>query len=142
MPVILETDLLTVLQRASQPACGKLQRRLAQVPNAEIFTTIISFQEQMRGWLAVLHRAKTEKRLLSAYAELQGMLRDFCRLKVLPFDVNAHRIFADLRRRHIRIGTMDLRITAIALSTGATVLSRNLKDFEQVPGLSAEDWTL
>lgn len=40
-----------------------------------------------------------------------------------------------------RIGTMDLKIAAIALANDATLLSRNLRDFGKVPGLRVEDWT-
>jgi tRNA(fMet)-specific endonuclease VapC len=51
-------------------------------------------------------------------------------------------VFEDLRKQRIRIGTMDLRIAAIALAHGMTVLTRNLIDFRRVPDLTAEDWTL
>jgi tRNA(fMet)-specific endonuclease VapC len=36
---------------------------------------------------------------------------------------------------------MDLRIASISLATRSTLLSRNLRDFERVPGLDVEDWS-
>jgi tRNA(fMet)-specific endonuclease VapC len=36
----------------------------------------------------------------------------------------------------IRVGISDLRIAAICTLHAATLISRNRKDFEQVPGLS------
>jgi tRNA(fMet)-specific endonuclease VapC len=141
MAVILDSDMLSILQRRSEPACGHLEQRLRQLPVADVFTTIVTFQEQMRGWLAALHKARTDQRLLLAYTELQLMLRDFCHLNILPFDAAAQTEFTRLRRQKIRIGTMDLRIASIALATQSTLLSRNLRDFEHVPGLDVEDWT-
>jgi tRNA(fMet)-specific endonuclease VapC len=48
--------------------------------------------------------------------------------------------FFELRRARIRIGTQDLKIASIALTQDALLLSANLRDFEQVPGLQVEDW--
>jgi tRNA(fMet)-specific endonuclease VapC len=41
----------------------------------------------------------------------------------------------------IRIGTQDLKIASIALANRATLLTRNYRDFVQVPDLIIDDWT-
>jgi tRNA(fMet)-specific endonuclease VapC len=63
------------------------------------------------------------------------------KLRCFPFADAAADIFKELRARRVRIGTMDLRIAAIALSRDLTMLSRNVSDFRKVPGLKVEDWT-
>ena len=59
----------------------------------------------------------------------------------VSFDTNAYAQSAILRQQFRRLGTRDLRIAAIALSINATVITRNAKDFGQIPNLSIEDWT-
>jgi tRNA(fMet)-specific endonuclease VapC len=59
----------------------------------------------------------------------------------LGFDEAAAMVFQRLRRSRLRIGTMDLKIAAIVLARDATLLSRNLDDFSQIPDLRVEDWT-
>jgi tRNA(fMet)-specific endonuclease VapC len=49
--------------------------------------------------------------------------------------------FQRLQKTRIRIGTMDLKIAAIALTSNATLLTRNLIDFRKVPDLKVEDWS-
>jgi tRNA(fMet)-specific endonuclease VapC len=50
--------------------------------------------------------------------------------------------FREFRKAGIRIGTLDLRIAAITLTSDGILLSRNLKDFEKVPGLTIQDWSI
>lgn len=69
------------------------------------------------------------------------MVRSYRRVKILDFDHQAAVEFDRLQKQRIRIGTMDLKIAAIALANNATLLSRNLKDFGKVPGLKVEDWS-
>ena len=49
--------------------------------------------------------------------------------------------FEKLKRTKLRAGSMDLKIAAIALTQDAMLLTSNLKDFQKVPNLRAEDWT-
>lgn len=115
---------------------------MGQHQSEDFFVTIVSLPEQVRGWLGALNKGKQSKeRLLWAYDELLSLFQDFSQLRVLPFDQAALDQFHALRKQGVRIGTLDLRIAAIALARGATLLSRNLRDFRQVPGLVAEDWT-
>ena len=59
----------------------------------------------------------------------------------LLYTPEAQQIFVNFRSQRVRIGTQDLRIASIAIAHGGTVLTRNRKDFEQVPGLTIEDWS-
>lgn len=65
-------------------------------------------------------------------------------LPVLPFDEPADRHYADIRasleRPGTPIGSHDLLIGAHARSLGLTVVTRNLREFERIPGLKVEDW--
>lgn len=59
---------------------------------------------------------------------------------IVAFDERAADRFADLRRERIRIGTMDLKIAAIALANDALLVTANRRDFSLVPGLRCENW--
>ena len=142
MPIILDTDIVSIMFRKAQPAYASLHRRLALHPPQEIAVCIVSFQEEMKGWLAFINKARTPAKIVEAYGKLGKALREFCQMRVLPFDDAAQVRFTELRRNRIRIGTLDLRIASVALATGAILVSRNLRDFKHVPGLRVEDWTI
>ena len=78
---------------------------------------------------------------VEAYRRLLQHLANDRRIPVLAFDETAAIVFQQVRHARLRIGTMDLKIAAIAVSRHATLLSRNLADFRQVAGLQVEDWT-
>ena len=138
---ILDTDYLTVIQRQSEPAYTVLQARLQRVSSDDIYTTIIRLEEQMRGWLAVISRAKRIHQDIFAYRQLHALFAFFSEIPVLDFNEAAAERFTRLRRARLRLGSMDIKIAAITLAYGATLLSRNLADFRQVPELQVEDWT-
>ena len=79
-------------------------------------------------------------RQVTYYERLAGLAGFFHRWRMLPFDDAAAQEFKRLRHERIRIGTADLKIAAIALTYQGTLLTSNLRDFAQVPGLHVEDW--
>jgi tRNA(fMet)-specific endonuclease VapC len=136
MICLLDTDLMSMLQRDS-PQARRLETRLLEVEHE---TTIITFEEQMRGWLAWLARAKNLAEQVDRYAKLKNTLEQYTQFTVIDFDDAAARVFYQLQQQRLRIGTMDLKIAAIAIANNATLLSRNLKDFGKIPTLQVEDW--
>ena len=134
--IILDTDWVSLLQRENILLGSRLQANLDRFPTEEIFTTIITFEEQMRGWLSFVAKSKTLEQQIYAYSKLHGFLNNFRQSLVLDFDEKAAVIFKELKRQKIRVGTMDLKIASIAIEHNAILVSRNLSDFEQVPNLA------
>ena len=138
---VLDTDHLSLLQWNVGVEGRRLSKRLSVIPADELVTTIISFEEQMRGWLSYLGKARTVTQQIEAYRRLTRHLEYYRQIPVLTFDETAAVEFQRLRKLHPRLGTMDLKIAAIVLSKGATLLSRNVSDFRRIEGLNVEVWT-
>ena len=63
-------------------------------------------------------------------------------LSVIEFDEKSATEFQRLKKLYPRLGSMDLKIAAIAIANDAILLTRNLTDFGQIQELRAEDWTV
>lgn len=138
---VLDTDHMNALEWGGGAAGQRLITRLDTLPAPEVATTIITFEEQTRGWLSVLAQARSLNAQVEAYRRLKRLLRNYLKIEVLDFDSKAAAEFRRLQRMRLRIGAMDLKIAAIALAQNAIVLTRNFTDFSRVPGLHIEDWT-
>lgn len=141
MNFLLDTDHLSILQLGQGVEFNRLSPRIAARPVAELGVSIVSLHEQALGCHTYISRAKTAAEVLRGYDLLRRVLADFQAMPVVPFDTAASAVNDQLVRAKIRIGTMDLRIAATALSRGLILLTRNVRHFGQVPGLVTEDWT-
>lgn len=103
---------------------------------------MISYEEQMRGWLSYIAKAQTMEQQVEAYKQLKRQLTNYCAMPILEFDQQAAQEFLRLRKTYPRLGTMDLKIASIALVNKAVLLTRNSSDFGQITSLSIEDWTI
>lgn len=138
---ILDTDHITLLQQV-HPI---LTQRVSAVNPDDIGVTVVTVEEQVRGWLNAIRQTSQSsqpERLIWAYRGLRDVVMYLSRLNLVHFSEDAYACYLELRRQRIRIGTQDLRIAAIVLAKNSILVTRNQRDFERVPGLAFEDWTI
>ena len=133
----LDTDHLS-LYRYGHP---EVSARIEATPAAQLAVTIITIEEQLRAWYTQVRRARDRDRLARAYQGLFEVAETSKYIRVLPFTSRAVARYLDLRNQLPRLGKMDLAIAAIALENDGIVVTRNRRDFEQVPHLQLEDWS-
>ncbi len=115
---------------------------MATYPDHVFWVPIVAFQERIQGWNALLKHRKNSRQIVRSYAGLERTLSIFSVSQVASYDAHSEDVFLQFRADGLRIGTMDLRIASIALTRDFTLLTRNAVDFDKVPGLRHEDWTL
>lgn len=115
---------------------------MLKIPPDEIAITIVSAEELIRGRLAQVRKSKTSKERVSAYYWLMKTFEFLKGFVVLAYDARAEAQFQILLTQKIRVGTQDLKISAIALSQKAILFTRNRRDFNRIEGLEFEDWSI
>lgn len=136
--LILDTNHYSEISRRTTIG-DKLHQRILDSGDSE-FLTIITAEEVTRGWLAAIQDRRHTDRHVRAYRQFQESLKDLNDWDILPWAPDAADIFDELRKDGVSIGTLDLRIASIALEYDAMLLTRNLVDFDKVPGLRVENW--
>jgi tRNA(fMet)-specific endonuclease VapC len=134
---LLDSDALSHLH-AGQPRVVANMRQVADI----VGTTILTRIEVIRATFDAVLKAENGQQLLKAQARLQQSEELFGQLLIIGFDAKATREFDLLRksRRLRRIGRADLLIASITLANGATLVTRNVRHFHQVPNLKVVNW--
>jgi tRNA(fMet)-specific endonuclease VapC len=134
---LFDTDILT-LYNAGHP---RIRHRAEQCMD-EMGTTVISEIEVLLGRFDFVLKAADGDQLLRAHQFLLQSQRDLAEHLIIPIDLAAAREFDKLRsnKKLKVIGRRDLLIASIALAQRATLVTRNLKHFREVPGLKIENW--
>ena len=141
MTHLLDTDHLSILQHPTSAEYPVLMGHINSHAAGDVVTSAVTAHELARGAHNAITRAKTAAAMVRGYQAIMDMLAVLAGFTVVHFDDPAATIFDQLRAQKVRIGTMDLRIASIALANGLVVVTRNTRDFGQVPGLTTEDWT-
>ena len=136
---ILDTDAIT----HDQHAHPVLSAHVHNTPRDDLFTTSVTVEEQLQGRLAYIHRYRNHPpRLAQGHAAPVRTIYYFARWNIRSVSEEAEVLVRQLRQQRVRIGSQDLRIAALALLYGFTVVTSNVCDFSQVPNLSVVDWTI
>jgi tRNA(fMet)-specific endonuclease VapC len=135
---LLDTDTLTHLHAGN----SNVLARLKSVIDVEVGITIITKVEVLRGRIDYLIKAESGASLLKAQELLFRTETLLSELLIIPIDRSASIEFDRLRdvSKFRKIGRADLLIASITLANRATLVTRNLRHFKQIPGLKLENW--
>jgi tRNA(fMet)-specific endonuclease VapC len=106
--ILIDTDHATYLKYPESERGRRFIERLSAVPRSEVIgVSIVTIEERMRGWLAVIAKERHTIRQVLGYRELAQLFEFYQEFEIVPFDEAAARQFDDLRAQRLRLGTMD-----------------------------------
>lgn len=127
---LLDTNVLSALVRDPH---GTVAGHIARVGETNVCASIVVAAELRYG-----ATKRGSARLTQQLDIILGAM------DIVPFESPMDRVYADVRnaleQRGRPIGGNDLIIAAQALALDAVLVTDNVKEFEQVPGLKVENW--
>lgn len=132
---VLDTDILTLHQHGHAEVCHNVAQHDAE-------DLAVSVEEQLSGWYSVLRKSKSDHLLALAYEHLTMCVESLADLRILTLDEASIERFHNLRASRIPIRNPDMKIAATVLQCDGTLVTRNTRDFAQVPGLRIVDWSV
>ena len=138
MVVLLDTNVVSELVRKSpDPA---VEAWAAGHPLEDLFFSAVG-EAELRYGAAILPTGRRRETLVS---DIERMLHDAFEGRVLPFDSDAARAYADIaamRRSAGRpVAPADCQIAAIARSRVMAIATRNVRDFEDINIEIVDPW--
>jgi tRNA(fMet)-specific endonuclease VapC len=135
---LLDTDTLTHLYAGNL----NVVEQLRTVEDPEVGITIVTKAEMLRGRIDYLLKAETGENLLKAQQLLFRTEELLQKLLIIPMNQAASDEFERLRAvsKFRKIGRADLLIASITLANRATLVTRNTRHFQQIPGVRVVNW--
>ena len=136
---LLDTDIFTL---AHQNRFEVVERIASVTDPDEVAIGVITRVEVLAGRLNAVKVAATAADVLRMQARLAESEAFLAPFRVVAFDPTAGEHFGRLAasKKLKKIGRGDLLNASVALAHGATLVTRNTKDFSGIPGLKLENW--
>ena len=128
--VCADTDFIADLDRGRAGAITKLDE--LEERSETLYTTAINIAELYQG----AHASKNSSNALGRIEKI------IARFSILDLDFDSAKLWGKFAEqlKSKPIGELDLFIASIAIANKQTLLTRNTKHFERVPGLTVESW--
>jgi predicted nucleic acid-binding protein len=134
--ILLDTNVVSELMRLSTDS--SVEAWVAGHPAEDLFFSAVG-EAELRYGAAIMPAGRRRDTLVS---DIEAMLRAAFENRILPFDRDEARAYADIaamRRFAGRpVAPPDCQIAAIARTRGMAVATRNVRDFEDM-GLAVID---
>lgn len=134
---MLDTDIFSLYQRRHPRVTWAVATR----PLDRVALSVVTVEEQIDGWSGRARSARTpaeKERASDLLATLAASWADF---PIMPETAGTSSLAERLGKQRLNVGRHDLRIAAVALDAGATLVTRNRRDFARVPNLPLVDWS-
>jgi tRNA(fMet)-specific endonuclease VapC len=136
----IDTDVFTAVMYGK----ASVVARLEAIPVEDQSIPVVVLEEILRGRLNAIRLAESGKDRTSlevAYDLFRRSVIDSKSYRILKYSTEATDRVNEWKRQKIRVGTLDMRIAAIAVVHGARLVTMNRQDFRRLPGLDVEYWT-
>ncbi len=137
MPYLLDTDTASLAFNGNE----RVLARIRQAKSQNIRLSSIAAEESIRGALSVIHRCQATAGLPAAHRFFTRLLSFLYEYRIHTYNDEAALVYSSFPAQVKRLGTQDCRIAASAIAAGWIVVTANLKDFSQIPGVQFEDWS-
>jgi hypothetical protein len=132
MPYLLDTNVVS--EPAKPTPSAKLIGWLAD-HDAEVLISVLTLGEIVKG-IELLPSGKRRRQMERWFEEIEEWATD----RVVPLDAEVMRLWGKYYAKQLKRGRtldlMDSLLAAAALAHGLTIVSRNLADFPDVPGVN------
>ena len=133
MGILIDSSILIHFEKSGWDVSRFVENREEE----SVFISVISASELLHG----VHRARDPGVKARRLAFVEGVLSAFPLLEIDLSTARSHaRLWAELAGQGQMIGVHDSWLAATCLAHGLRMATRNLREFERVPGLRIENW--
>ena len=135
---LLDTNIFSLYLRRDPIVTSRLNAMRLE----DVAVSIITVEEVLTGWFTRIHRAKSRADIAYCYQQASVAVAALAQVRIIAYTEMAIVRYEMLKAMKLNVSGNDLRIAAIALEFDGIVVTQNVRDFERIPGLIIEDWTV